>query len=150
MSVIADTMPRIQVVAGIGELYPLAPIQALCDAERGVMGQDVDTAYANLVRMHESSIIHAARVGQQVWGLAQTTEDASRECGILQSIYVNPIVRRRGVGRELLGHVLQYAQQRGHRSVRAQLPDSVLPFFEKQGFRMQPEGAGYRAEYDLR
>ncbi|WP_100445228.1 GNAT family N-acetyltransferase [Glycomyces xiaoerkulensis] len=100
-------------------------------------------AFAEWAARHTEShrCLVAARDGQVV-GMAwlavasrpPTPRDFDRACGDLQSVYVLPDERGRGVGGRLVAAVLELARDLGLFRVTVQAGSESVPFYTRQGF----------------
>lgn len=87
---------------------------------------------------------HATDAGAEIigyaWGRLEPRDwmELRDECGRLHEIFVNPAIRRGGIGRRLLVETLQWLEQQGAPRIiltSAWQNDGAHQFFESLGFR---------------
>lgn len=87
-----------------------------------------------------------AEVGDQLIGMAwlvvhqrvPNPSQFNRATGEIQSTYVRPSHRHRGVGRELVQLVLEYGEQRDIARFTVDANDSAVRFYQRLGFANSP------------
>lgn len=73
-------------------------------------------------------------------------EDPDEAVGIIVSMWVDPVARRAGVGRQLIGAVVDWAKGRGMRGLKLMVTSvnqGAVAFYERNGFRMSGKTGPY-------
>ncbi len=79
-------------------------------------------------------------LGAGGWSLqAPGAQPASPGIGHIRHVATDPDATRRGVGRQVLGHILQEARAEGLRDMHCQSTLTARPFYENMGFQPRHE-----------
>jgi GNAT superfamily N-acetyltransferase len=66
-------------------------------------------------------------------------KDACTERAVILNVYTEPEFRRRGIARQIMAAILDWAQQRGLRAINLHASDEGRPLYEKMGFEATNE-----------
>jgi GNAT superfamily N-acetyltransferase len=126
--------------------------------ERGYTGTDLDgfvRVFAGWMADHEGTHLpFVAEDDGKVAGMAwlmvtdrvPTAQSPVRYSGDVQSVFVAPELRDRGVGARLMGEVLAEARRRGLERVTVHSTERAVPFYQRLGFTYQDTELSWRPD----
>lgn len=125
--------------------------------DHGYQGDNLDEFVATLgewMRGHPTHLAFVAEAADEVVGMAwlavldrvPTANKYARRGGDVQSVFVVPELRDRGVGALLMSAVLDEARRLGLEHVTVHSSPRAVPFYERNGWSHGPEWLSWAPE----